>query len=112
MEAELLHTDEYIQSVSVKVSDFKRSKEIIVFCFFCEPSRNKVKYLDHVEEVLEINGGGLQIACGDDLNCDMLKENLATRVSLAYLMYSKGLDLVSLREPTRETATSVTWYMY
>ena len=107
LEAELLHTDEYNESISVKVSDFKKTKKVIVSCFYCEPSRNKSKYLDHVEEVLEINSGGLQIACGD-FNIDMLNENLATRVSLEYLMYSQGLDLVSLREPTRETATSGT----
>ena len=107
LEAELLHTDEYNESISVKVSDFKKTKKVIVSCFYCEPSRNKSKYIDHVEEVLEINSGGLQIACGH-FNIDMVNENLATRVSLEYLMYSQGLDLVSLREPTRETATSGT----
>ena len=91
----------------MKVSDYKRTKNIIVSCFYCEPSRNKNNYLDHVEEVLETNGGGLQVACGD-FNIDMLNENQAARVSLEYLMYSQGLDLVSLREPTRETATSGT----
>ena len=107
LEAELLHTDEKNESISVKVSDYKRTKNIIVSCFYCEPSRNKNNYLDHVEEVLETNGGGLQVACGD-FNIDMLNENQAARVSLEYLMYSQGLDLVSLREPTRETATSGT----
>ena len=107
LEAELLNTDEYNESISVKVSDFKRTKKVIVSCFYCAPSRNKSKYLDHVEEVLEINSSGLQIACGD-INIDMLNENLATRVSLEYLMYSQDLDWVSLREPTRETATSGT----
>ena len=38
----------------------------------------------------------------------MLNENLAKRVSLDFLIYSQGLHLVSLREPTRETAPSGT----
>ena len=38
----------------------------------------------------------------------MLYENLATRVSLEYSLYSRGFDLMSLREPTRETAKSGT----
>ena len=38
----------------------------------------------------------------------MQNENLATRVLLEYLMYSQGLDCLSLTEPTRETATSGT----
>ena len=90
-----------------RVGDFKRTKKVVVSCFYCEPSRNKSKYLGHVEEVLYIKSGGLQIACGD-FNIDMLYENLATRVSLEYSLYSRGFDLVSLREPTRETATSGT----
>ena len=42
LEAELLHTDEAYESISVK---------IIVPCFHCEPSRNRNQYLEHVEEV-------------------------------------------------------------
>ena len=57
--------------------------------------------------MLEKNGDGLQIACGD-FNIDLLNVSLAARVTLEYLMSSQGLDLVSLREPTRETATSST----
>ena len=51
------------------------------------------------------NADGLQIACGD-FNIDLLNVSLAARVTLEYLMSSQGLDLVSSREPTRETATS------
>ena len=80
-----MHSDEYDESISVKVCDFKRTKKVIDSRLYCEPSRNKSKFLDHVEEVLEINGGGLQIPCGD-FNIDMLSENLGTRVSLRYLM--------------------------
>ena len=73
----------------------------------CNTSRNKNTYLEHVEEVFEINGNGLQIVCGD-LNTDILNENLGARVLFENMMNSQGLDLVSLREPTRETATSST----
>ena len=107
LEAELLHTDEAYESLSVKISDFKKKKKIIVSCFYCEPSRNRSQYLDHVEEVLDKNGEGMQIACGD-FNIDLLNENLAARITLENLMTAQGLELVSLRQPTRETATSST----
>ena len=107
LEAELIHTDEIHESVSVKISDSKKKKKITVSCFYCEPSRNRNQYLEHVEEVLMKNGDGLQIACGD-FNIDLLNVSLAARVTLEYLMSSQGLDLVSLREPTRETAASST----
>ena len=107
LEAELIHTDEIHESVSVKISDSKTKKKITVSCFYCEPSRNRNQYLEHVEEVLAKNGDGLQIACGD-FNIDLLNVSLAARVTLEYLMTSQGLDLVSLREPTRETATTST----
>ena len=106
LEAEFKHTDEHNESISVKVSGFKKTKKVIVSCFYCEPSRNKSKYLDHVEEVLEINGCGLQIACGG-FNIDMLNENLATRVLLEYLMYSQRREIE--RTYTRNIYI---WYMY
>ena len=49
----------------------------------------------------------MQIACGD-FNIDLLNENLAARITLENLMTAQGLELVSLRQPTRETATSST----
>ena len=49
----------------------------------------------------------MQIACGD-FNFDLLNENLAARITLENLMTAQGLELVSLRQPTRETATSST----
>ena len=107
LEAELFHPDEYHESVSVKINDPKNKKKITVSCFYCEPSRNKNTYLEHVEEVLDKNGNGLQIVCGD-FNTDLLNENLGARVTFENMMNSQGLDLVSLREPTRETATSST----
>ena len=107
LEAELPHTDEAYESLSVKFSDFKKKKKIIVSCFYCEPSRNRSQYLDHVEKVLDKSGEGMQIACGD-FNIDLLNENLAARITLENLMTAQGLELVSLRQPTRETATSST----
>ena len=106
LEAELFHSDEYHESVSVKINDPKNKKKITVSCF-CEPSRNKNTYLEHVEEVLDKKGNGLQIVCGD-FNTDLLNENLGARVTFENMMKSQGLDLVSLREPTRKTATSST----
>ena len=54
LQAELVHTDEDFESVSVKVAN-KKSK-IIVSCFYCQPLRNKNNFLNHIEEVLERNG--------------------------------------------------------
>ena len=107
LEAELFHSDEYHESVSVKINGPKNKKKITVSCFYCEPSRNKNNSLEHVEEVLDKNGNGLQIVCGD-FNTDLINENLGARVTFENMMNSQGLDLVSLREPTRETATSST----
>ena len=107
LEAELFHSDEYHESVFVKINDPKHKKKITVSCFYCEPSRNKNTYLEHIEEVLDKNGNGLQIVCGD-FNTDLLNENLGARVTFENMMNSQVLDLVSLREPTRETATSST----
>ena len=103
LEAELLHTDEAYELISVKISDFEKKKKIIVSCFYCEPSRSKIQYLEHVEGVLDKNGEGMQIAC-EDFHLDLLNETLAGRITLENLMTAQGLDLVSLREPTRETA--------
>ena len=50
---------------------------------------------------------GLQIVSGD-FNTDLLNENLGARGTFENIMNSQGLDLVSLREPTRDTATSST----
>ena len=49
----------------------------------------------------------MQIACGD-FNIDLLNENLAARITLEKFKTAQGLELVSLRQPTRETATSST----
>ena len=59
LEDELLHTDEAYESLSVKISDFKKKKKIIVSCFYCELSRNRSQHLNHVEEVLDKNGEGI-----------------------------------------------------
>ena len=106
LEAELLHTDEAHESICVKISDFKK-KKIRASCLYCEPSRNRSQYLEHAEEVLDKNGAGMQIVCGD-FNIDLLNEYLAARKTLEIenLMTAQGLDLVILREPIRETATS------
>ena len=63
--------------------------------------------MEQVGEVLDKNGNGLQIVRGN-LNTDLLNENLGVRVTFENMMNSQGLDLVSLREPTNETATSST----
>ena len=55
--------------------------------------------------MLEKTGNELQIGCGD-LNTDHLNENLGARVTCENMMNSQGLDLVSLSETIRETATS------
>ena len=39
---------------------------------------------------------------------DLITENLTARVTIENLMMSQGLDLVSLRETTRQTVTSST----
>ena len=105
LEAELLHTDEAYESISVKISDFKKKKKLIVSCFYCEPSRNRNQYLEHVEEVLDKNGESMQIACGE-FSFDLLNKTLAARISLENLMTVQGLNLVSLRDPTRETSST------
>ena len=106
-EAELLHTDEVHESISRKISDFKKKKTKIVSCFYCEPSRNRSQYLEHVETVLDENGAGMHIICGD-LNIDLVNEYLSARIILETLMTAQGLGLISLREPIRETASSST----
>ena len=67
------------ESVSVKVAN-KRSK-IIVSCFYCQPSRNKNNYLNHIEEVLEKNGDLPQLVAGD-FNIDLLLDELVLRKKL------------------------------
>ena len=101
------HTDEAYESIFVKISDFEKKKKTIVSCFYCELSRNRNQYLEHIQEVLNKNGDGTQIACGD-CNIDFLNETLPARITLENLMTAKGLDLVSLREPSRKTAISST----
>ena len=49
LHADLVHTDEDFESVSVKVAN-KKSK-IIVSCFYCQPSRIKNNCLNQIEEV-------------------------------------------------------------
>ena len=67
----------------------------LVSCFYCELSRKRNRYLQHVEEVLDKNGEGMQIACGH-FNIYLLNETLAVRITSENLMTSQGLDLVSL----------------
>ena len=56
LEPNLMHTDEIHQSVSVKISDSKTKTKITGFCFYCEPSRNRNQYQEHVEETLVKDG--------------------------------------------------------
>ena len=74
LQAELVHTDEDFETVSVKVAN-KKSK-IIVSCFYCQPLRNKNNYLNHIEEVLARNGDLPQLVAGD-FNIDLLLDELA-----------------------------------
>ena len=103
LQAELVHTDEDFESVSVKVAN-KKSK-IIVSCFYCQPSRNKNNYLNDIEEVLEKNGDLPQLVAGD-FNIDLLLDELVLRKKLENIMAAHCLSIISLREATRETETS------
>ena len=83
VQAELVHKDEDFESVSVKVAN-KKSK-IIVSCFYCQPSRNKNNYLNHIEEVLEINRDLPQLVAGH-FNIDLLPDELVFRKKLENIM--------------------------
>ena len=104
LQAELVHTDEDFESVSVKVAN-KKSK-IIVSCFYCQPSRNKNIYLNYIEEVLERNGDLPQLVAGD-FNIDLLLDELVLLKKLENIIAAHCLSLISLREATRETETSI-----
>ena len=103
LQAELVHTDEDSESISVKVAN-KKSK-IFVSCFYCQPSRNKNNYLNHIEQVLERNGDLPQVVAGD-FNIDPLLDELVLRKKLENIMAAHCLSLIRLREATRETETS------
>ena len=103
LQAELVHTDEEFESLSVKVAN-KKSK-IIVSCFYCQPSRNKNNYLNHIEEALERNGDLPQLVAGD-FNIDLLLDKLVFRKKLDNMMVANCSSLISLREATRETEPS------
>ena len=97
LQAELVHTDEDFESVSVKVA-IKKSK-IIVSCFYCQPLRNKNNYLNHIEEVLERNEDIPHLVAGD-FNIDLLLEELVLGKKLENIMAAHCLSLISLREAT------------
>ena len=82
-----------------------KKSEILVPCFYCQPSRNKNNYLNQIEEVLERNGELPQLVAGD-FNVDLLLEELVIRKKLENLMAAHCLSLISLRQATRETETS------
>ena len=103
LQADILHTDEDFESVSVKVAS-KKSK-VIVSCFYCQPSQNKNNYLNHIEEVLERNGDLPQLVAGD-FNFDLLLEELVLRKKLEKIEAAHCLSLINSREATRETETS------
>jgi len=102
LQVELVHTDEDFESVSVEVGN-KKSK-VIVSCFYCQPSRNKNNYLNHIEKVLERNGDLPQLLAGN-FNIDLLLNELVLRKKLENMMAAHFLSLISLREATRETET-------
>ena len=103
LQVELIHTDDDFESISVKVATEKT--KIMVSCFYCQPSRNKNNYLNHIEEVLERNGGLPQVVAVD-FNIDLLLDELVLRKKLENIMAAHCLSLISLRESTRETDTS------
>ena len=103
LQADLVHTDEDFESVSVKVAN-KKSKIIVSF-FYCQPSRNKNNYLNHIEEVLERNGELPQLVAGD-FNIDLLLDELVLRKKLENILAAHCLSVISLREATRETESS------
>ena len=92
LQVELVHTDEDFESVSVKVA-IKKIK-IIVSCFYCQPSRNKNNYLNHIEEVLERNGDLPQLVAGD-FNIDLLLDELVLRKKLENIMAAHCCSLIS-----------------
>ena len=102
LQAELIHSNEDFESVSVKVAN-KKSKKI-VSCFYCQASRNKNNYLKHIEEVLEKNGDLPQLLAGD-FNIDVMLDELVLRKKLEKIMAPHCLSLTRLREATRETET-------
>ena len=103
LQAELVHTGEHFESVSVKVG-YKKSK-IIVSCFHCQPSRNKNNHSNHIEEVLERNGDLPQLVAGE-FNIDLLLDELVLRKKLENMMAAHCLTLINLREATQETESS------
>ena len=72
-QVELVQTNEDFEPVLVKVGN-KKSK-IIVFCFYCQPSQNKNKHLDHIEKVFDRNGDLPQLVAGD-FSIDLLPDEL------------------------------------
>ena len=77
----------------------------MVSCFYCQTSRNKNNYLNHIEEILERNGGLPQVVAGD-FNIDLLLDELVLRKKLENTMAAHCLSLINLSEATRETKTS------
>ena len=55
--------------------------------------------MEHVEEVLDKNGNGVQRVYGD-FNTDLLSEKFGARVTFENMMNSQRLDLLSLRGST------------
>ena len=103
LQAELVHTDQDVESVSVKIADKKTT--IIVSCFYCQLPRNKNNYLNHIEEVLKINGDLPQLVAGD-FNIDLLLDELVLRKNIENMMAAHCLSLIISKETTRETETS------
>ena len=99
MQAEVVHTGEDFESVSVKKKQIKKSK-IIVSCFYCQPSRKKNNYLNYIEEVLERNVDLPQLLAGD-FNIDLLLDELFLRKKLKNIMAAYCLSLISLREGSK-----------
>ena len=95
LQAELVHKDEDFESVLVKVAH-KKSK-IIASCFYCQPSRNKNNYLNHIDETLQRNGDLPQLVAGD-FDIDLLLDELVLRKKLENMMAAHCLSLISLRE--------------
>ena len=94
----LVHTDENFESVSVNVA----RKKIIVSCFYCQPSLNKNNYLNRIEEMLE-RSGDLPLLVASDFNIELLLDELVLRKKIENMMAAHYLNVISLREATRET---------
>ena len=103
MQANLIHTDDVFESGSVIVAN-KIAKSLF-HASTANVRETRKNYLNHVEEVLKRNGDLPQLVAGD-FNIDLMLDELVLRKNLENIMPAHCLNLISMREATRETETS------